>query len=311
MKKKRFRFRRFTVFFVSALLIVIVFSSALPASAEFKTYGFNIARPEVMQGVGYLELATNSFCNILYVTYEYDRTEISVDMQPRFTISSDRRTISLSFPNATSYSYFSVFVIHQNGSFERLYSSVSGSWEYTMAPENALVGVHFYGLNPFSAPSFPDTFRVDYGSDLQSNLLLNQILSAINSQTASYNAIIANDNRNANALNSQIESQTDRFFSSQYPGADTSVTDSYHTAEQGMLDETATGRSLFSSVFDTFRSHIFTGKITKGILAVSNIVNEFIGIPFVGGLLYFSLSLGIIAFLIGMSVLIFRLSRRG
>lgn len=97
-----------------------------------------------------------------------------------------------------------------------------------------------------------------------------------------------------------------------YDGADTSVTDQFHDAEQGLLNDTQNGRDealgILSDGYSAFQSQL---GIMEGTLAVSSLFSNIISGIGLGPLLYLSLAFGMFAFIVGMSSLIISRANKG
>ncbi len=97
-----------------------------------------------------------------------------------------------------------------------------------------------------------------------------------------------------------------------YAAPDGSTFDDYSNVEQGITDSNQAGLDKTVGLFQNFGS-LFNDKssIMKGLLAVTNIFNEYLNIPSIAGLLDFSIVLGIFAFLLGMATLAGKIGGRG
>lgn len=96
-----------------------------------------------------------------------------------------------------------------------------------------------------------------------------------------------------------------------YPSTDSSQVNALHSAEQGIISDSSSGYDETRNIVGRISSLLHSGTFVSGILAATSCINVFFeGIPWLTFLIYFSLAVGLIGFLIGMSRLIGR-SMRG
>lgn len=89
-----------------------------------------------------------------------------------------------------------------------------------------------------------------------------------------------------------------------YPSIDNSIVSGYIEKEQVLYDSTQQG---FDDANNIIKDYDFDSNIANGLLGVTKIFNVFAGVSFIDGLLQFSLVIGVIAFVIGVSSLVGRI----
>lgn len=119
----------------------------------------------------------------------------------------------------------------------------------------------------------------------------------------------------ARLIDGSLDNATDKIINGGHDGAvykeyDKSNTDSYSQIEKEVIDSTAEGREQAISVFNNFGTLFADNHLKKGMLFVSTTMNEFFNIRWFQRLFQFSLSLGIFAFILGLSFLVVKLRNK-
>ena len=121
--------------------------------------------------------------------------------------------------------------------------------------------------------------------------------------------IQSNFDENTNKIISHQDSNTNKIInggsdSPHYSSFDDSITSEYEYLEQGINFDTEGSRSSTVSFFNNFGALLNDTNVSRGLLAVSKIYNQFFSIGWVSGLVQFSLALGSFSFLLGAVMIV-------
>ncbi len=169
---------------------------------------------------------------------------------------------------------------------------------------SVVTGIHGYNVD-VSTVSVADStvgFVFDYGTD---SFVIDK-LNKINDYLYSSDARLSDINSKLDRIISAIEANKSSAEKDTYSSTPDSVKQSQSdldVADKKLTEDTASARSSTINVLSNFR---IVGDIATGLLAVTNLFNVMASdLPFAGPLLNFSLFVGGIAFLLGVSVILF------
>lgn len=324
---KRFFLKRFLSFLACFLIVSSFFVFSVSADVS---YNFLMSRPVIDDTSCYFEILHDGWAEVLFFQC-FVSNGVSGDYEPfnpynitfDFNISS---SLTVTFGGASNRTHrITCTQIFRNGSFQTqpTYVGFNSFYTYNFPSQDTIYGIHFYGCSPSANISHYNStpFTISYGDTATSEALLQSILSAIqaragdaqsiiNSANNNASAIQSNANANANAIQQNQQQQTDRFFTNDYSGADTTTTDDFHNSEQALLNSTSTDRDQLFGIFNQVGSLLNTGTIQKGMLFCTAMIKKFIDVPWLGGLILFSLAIGLVAFVLGLTSFVTSFSRR-
>lgn len=169
---------------------------------------------------------------------------------------------------------------------------------------SVVTGIHGYNVD-VSTVSVADStvgFVFDYGTD---SFVIDK-LNKINDYLYSSDARLSDINSKLDRIIAAIEANKSSAEKDTYSSTPDSVKQSQSdldAADKKLTEDTASARASTINVLSNFR---IVGDIATGLLAVTNLFNVMAAdIPFAGPLLNFSLFVGGIAFLLGVSVILF------
>lgn len=169
---------------------------------------------------------------------------------------------------------------------------------------SVVTGIHGYNVDVSTVPVADSTvgFVFDYGTD---SFVIDK-LNKINDYLYSSDARLSDINSKLDRIIAAIEANKSSAEKDTYSSTPDSVKQSQSdldAADKKLTEDTASARSSTINVLSNFR---IVGDIATGLLAVTNLFNVMAAdIPFAGPLLNFSLFVGGIAFLLGVSVILF------
>lgn len=317
---------------VSLLLVTVCI---IPASAVVTNYGYvsiPVLEPQLTGNNTIVELlVTASDGSYHAVMFNFTATPTSLDVPSRFDLAISNVAIKANgIINGDGAGLLSCMMVRDDGyvSYETILNMTDNERDFyfsfgTTSYQNIL-GYKVYGNFGEVSVDYRVTnqeFNFIYGADNVQFGQLQQIIGAINGLGSISGQINANQNQNTDKITSNQDQNTDEIIQNQeqntdkilnggheeppYSAPDTSAADEQKELTENIEASTSTGVSTSNNLFAAFNGLFGSdGHIYKGLMSITAIMNEFLGIDFLSPMITFALVLGLFAFLLGMGFFI-------
>ena len=298
-------YQRIIRFLISFSVIGCLSGAVLIASAgTVVDHRFYCSKPDITNNSCLIELVRadgKAFC-IYVCAYKNDGSTIG-DIAFYASVVDGQLQIRPSSALLDSISAYGVYWDNYGKMDTCTNVSIKGA-SLWLGGSSVVTGIHGYNVDVSTVPVADSTvgFVFDYGTD---SFVIDK-LNKINDYLYSSDARLSDINSKLDRIISAIEANKSSAEKDTYSSTPDSVKQSQSdldVADKKLTEDTASARSSTINVLSNFR---IVGDIATGLLAVTNLFNVMASdLPFAGPLLNFSLFVGGIAFLLGVSVILF------
>lgn len=311
MRKKIFK-----ILVCCTSILILLSLIIIPVSATTgHVYTVPVSQPSVSDYSGYVEIhaqddSGQSFAYVYIFVLGFSENSYPPNTYPSVIVSHVSSTNSVKFTAASGYT-MSMYCVDSSGAnlFKGLNKDVINA-NFTQVHSIRCYGAAFLDS---SSVFTGEAFSVVYGSDGPSYVLLSQILAVLSGQSNS--DIISNNNQIASQIQQNQDENTDKIIQNQEEQTDkitngwqsdadveSGETDNVASAEQDLIDGnkeqfdtevSAVNDSVLGSIQRYASSFGCVGAVFR---------NLFLKVPDFNVLIYFSLAIGIVPLIVGLSI---------
>lgn len=314
MKK---HFKKF-IFVLPILIIVFSIVFCVPVSAlEFSdNFQMPISQPNVSDSLAYMEIVVrdgngNYFAHVFLISFFATANNVQANPFCNLILNPDNdigEDYKITLSDRDDYSYFNVVEINQNGDVCVYGSSVQGDVSIPFRWYE-VVSLKIYGsiyVDPLSEIEIYQgggiPYTISYGSDSVSLTLLNAILSTLQNQNN--NDVTGAINNQTDKLQQNQNENTDKILNGWQndDSVDSGDTGDLNDIEGALIDDTkGNADNSISDVTDNVIGSV--QRLASSFGAVGSMFRQLtVRIPDFNLFIYFSLLIGVVPLIVGLTV---------